>query len=236
MKHEWIVRASQVGELMTQGRSKADMWGETAMKCIQKAVLFNKYGIEHNFTSKYTEKGIELEQDAIYLAKRVLGWDIDPEAPKQRLVNDWAIGEPDVNQSILADIKNSWSADTFPFFDVDLKNKSYLYQLQTYMWLSDKSESELVYCLLSCTEAQIQNEVTRLTYKLMERSSNISKSMAEIEDEAQRIVDSQLRFDHIPEISRVKRFIVKRDEDIIQDIKERIEAARPIYDQIYNAI
>jgi hypothetical protein len=236
MKHEWIVRASQIGDLMTKGRSKADLWGETAMKCIQKAVLFNKYGIEDNFFSKYTEKGIELEKDAIYLAKRVLGWDVDPEAPKQRLVNDWVIGEPDVNQSILADIKNSWDGTTFPFFESELKNKTYLYQLQTYMWLSGKDESELVYCLLSCTEAQINNEVQKLTYKLMERSCNFNKSMSEVEEEAQRIVDSQLRFDHIPEISRVKRFIIKRDEDIIQDIKERVEAARIIYNQIYNAI
>lgn len=236
MNHEFIVRASQVGDLMAKGRTKSDLWGETAIKTIQKAVLLNKYGIEDTFTSKYTEKGIELEYEGILLAKRVLGWDIDPDQPKQRLVNGWVIGEPDVNQSILADVKNSWNGTTFPFFEKECKTKSYIYQLQTYMWLSGKETSELVYVLQSCTEQQIMNEVQKLTYILAERSENALKSLNEIEIEAENIARKNLTFDHIPEKSRVKRFIINRDENIINEIRERVEQARVIYDEIYHTI
>jgi hypothetical protein len=171
------------------------------------------------------------------MANEQFQWGIDVDAPKQRLVNSWVIGEPDLNQgSILADIKNSWSADTFPFFDTEIKNKSYIYQLQTYMWLSGQEEAHLVYTLTNAGENLIANEVQRLTYRLLERDENFHKSINEVEEIAEKQVRAQLIFDHIPVEKRIKRFTIKRDDALIEEIKQRIEAARVMYNVFYNQI
>ena len=54
MKHEFIARCSSLGALMTNPRAKSETLSETAKKEIEKVVLFNKYGIEEDFSSKPT--------------------------------------------------------------------------------------------------------------------------------------------------------------------------------------
>lgn len=80
--HAWLVRASQVGGLMTKGRGGSE-WGATAMKIIQDAVLFNEFGIDKHVTSKHIEKGIINEADSLEMIKRVTGWEIDLDKPKK---------------------------------------------------------------------------------------------------------------------------------------------------------
>ena len=43
-------------------------------------------------------------------------------------------------------------------------------------------------------------------------------------------------FDQIPIQKRVKRFIIERNDEMIEDIKQRVESAREIYDTIYKSI
>jgi hypothetical protein len=115
-KHEFLVRASRLGDLMSNDRSGKGM-GETAKKYILETAIFNKYGIEpKEISNKYLEKGILNEKEGIILASKVLGWlDVNPDAPKIRLVNDYLVGEPDVDTKfLLADIKNSYDVSTFP--------------------------------------------------------------------------------------------------------------------------
>ena len=114
MKHIWLIRPSELGGLMTQGRKKEELWGDTAMKIIQKNVLFHKYGIEEpRIMTKEMDKGIYNEAKNLELAARIYGYlDVNTNAPKKRLVNDYFIGEPDHNGKELVDIKSSFSAMT----------------------------------------------------------------------------------------------------------------------------
>ncbi len=61
---------------------------------------------------------------------------------EERITNEYITGVPDVNTDVLIDVKSSW--DAFTFFEKvvedELKNKDYYYQLQGYMWLTDKQE------------------------------------------------------------------------------------------------
>jgi hypothetical protein len=240
-KHNWLIRPSQLGLLMTKGRGTE--FGETSMELIRECARFYKYGIEpETVTSKYLEKGILNERDGMELAKDVFKWDIDIDAPKHRITNDYLTGEPDVNQSILADIKCSFMAKSFHkvFFDDDVKNKSYLFQMNAYMFLTGHDQCELVYCLTNTPEHIIADEIQKTTYKLLKQPKYTEMGMEDAfsvaETDAEQIIFSQHRFGKIPKEKRVKRFIVKRDDVIIEQICDRIDKAREMFDQIYKAI
>ena len=242
-KHQWLVRPSQVGALMTQGRKKDEMWGETALGVIQEAVLFHKYGIEQQeIINPKMEKGICNEAQNIDLAAEVLGWlDVNSKADKVRITNDFIIGEPDINTSILADIKSSWSANTFPWFK-NPENKSYYFQLQCYMWLTGKEEAELVYVLSNHPQHIISSEIKKMTYYYIDRpflfpeANSIEELWAYAEEKAEEAVMREAIIDHIPKEKRVKRFVIKRDDKVIEDIKERILEARKMFDELIETI
>lgn len=240
-KHNWLIRPSQLGALMTKGRGKE--FGDTALKMIQESVLFHKYGIEPpNITSKQLEKGILNEREGMIMAKDVFNWDIDVDAPKVRLFNDYLTGEPDVNQSILADIKCSFSAQTYfkTFMETEVKNKPYIYQMNAYMFLTNHKQCELVYCLTNTPDHIIANEIQKTTYELLKQPKYTEQGMEDAfsmaEHDAEQMIVSQHKFDKIPKDKRVKRFIIERDDELIEKICERIEKARELFDEMFNQI
>lgn len=227
--HNWLVRASQVGGLMTKGRGKEE-WGATAMKIIQEAVLFEACGIDKHVTSKHIEKGIINEAESLEMVKRVTGWEIDLEKPKKRLFNKWVTGEPDVlDNGYLIDVKNSWDGSTFPWFESDVPNRDYFYQLQTYMWLSGYTHSYLIYTLTSAPSHMVYKEAEKIAYNLHPLPAYHGKSFDEMLSIGEDIANKQLVFDSIPEKQRVKIFRIERDESVIDDIKCRVQKARDIY-------
>lgn len=218
-----IVRCSSIGKIMTESRSKSESLSETCKSYIQELVLEDVYGISKSFWSKYTDKGLIVEDEAIQMAGEVLNWEflVKNEA---RFNNDWITGEPDVNtDTILADVKSSWDGNTFPFFDTELKNKMYYWQMQGYMWLTGKKECQLVYCLVNTPHTIVEDEVRREHWK------------ADLIDECldlREAVQSQHNFDHIPLHLRVKKFTVHYDEFAIEALKTRIDECRVYYSQL----
>lgn len=235
MKHEWLIRPSGLKGLMAKGTNGA-LFGKTALKIIQEAVLMNKYNImPEERTSKYTEKGIFNEKEGIKMAIEYYGWfDVDPDAIKIRISNDYLSGEPDVNTSILADIKCPFSAKTFPFFEVDPPD--YEWQLQGYMDLTGKNQAELIYCLTNTPEHVILDEIQKTTYRMLTREEYSDMTFSEIECIADQFIRNQSKYDHIPLANRIKKFIVLRDDEKIKKIHQRIEDARLVYDEIYAKI
>jgi hypothetical protein len=76
-----------------------------------------KFGIKKEFSSRYTDKGLQCEDEAISLVNDVLGLGFIFKN-EEHFNNDWITGTPDVNTNeILLDIKCSYEAHTFPFFD-----------------------------------------------------------------------------------------------------------------------
>ncbi len=234
---KFIARASNIGKLMTNDRSGKGP-GKTAITELEKMAAFDKYGYQEHFSNKYTEKGINNEQLGIEMAKRQLGWfDVDPNAPKIRLFNDWLTGEPDVHTATLgADIKCSFDWFTYPKMDVECPNKDYFYQMQAYMALSEKKEWSLVYVLTDMPEQMIIDEARRLAWKMASLPTYFNMSQEEIEEVAQDKIQSQYTFGQIPEEKRVKEFLIQRDDLVISDMKDRVEFLQSIYNQIYEAI
>ena len=128
---------------------------------------------------------------------------------------------------MLLDVKTSFDGTTFPFFEDEIPNKDYYYQLQGYMWLTGKEESLLVYCLTNTPEQIVEDEIRRVHWK---------EHKLEESDEIRHFVEAKHNFDHIPLEKRVKVFKIQKDEAVIEAIKEKIELAREYYNKIIETI
>ena len=217
------IRCSAIGKLMSTPRTKGEILSETAKTYIQDLFKEKELGISREFWSRYTDKGLQMEDEAIDFAGQVLGWDFVVKN-EQGYENDYITGTPDViTKYLLADIKCSWDGTTFPLFDTELKNKDYYWQLQGYMWLTGLDQSELVYCLMDTPHQIVEDEVRRAHWKA---------GLIDEDLDLREAVQSQHQFDHIPNNLRIKRFIVERNEDAIENIKEKVELAREYYEQL----
>lgn len=221
------IRCSAIGKLMSTPRTKGEIFSETAKTYIQDLFKEKELGIAREFWSRYTDKGIQMEDEAIDFAGQVLGWDFVVKNEKG-YENDWITGTPDViAKDLLADIKCSWDGNTFPLFDTELKNKDYYWQLQGYMWLTGLEQSELVYTLMNTPHQIVEDEVRRAHWKA---------GLIEEDLDLREAVQSQHTFDHLPNNLRVKRFIIRKDEEAIEKIKEKVELAREYYEQLKSII
>lgn len=224
---ELLFRCSSLGKLLTDPRTKSETLSETAKSYIQDLFKERELGIYKEFSSRYTDKGLEMEDQAIQFASEVLNWDFVVKNT-ERFNNEWLTGEPDINtDNLLADIKCSWSGSTFPLFDETLKNKDYYYQLQGYMMLTGHDKSELVYCLMNTPHQIVEDEVRRQHWKL---------NLIDEDLDVRQAVQEMHNFDQIPNNLRVKRFIVQKDEVAQKKIKERVEVAREYYQQLKNRL
>ena len=222
------VRCSQIGKIMTNPRTKGERLSLTTKSYILELAIQQKYGIHKEFWSRYTDKGIEVEEEAIKLVENVLnvGFIYKNE---ERITNEYITGVPDVNTDVLIDVKSSW--DAFTFFEKvvedEVKNKDYYYQLQGYMWLTDKQEALLCYCLVDTPLQIVEDEIRREHWK----QNLISES-----DDLRAFVEAKHSYTHIDPLKRVKTYVIKRDEEVIEAIKTRIEECREYYNQIIELI
>jgi hypothetical protein len=210
---------------MTNPRTKGELLSQTAKTYIEEQVISDKYGIKKQFYSRYTDKGILVEDDAIKLVSDILDLGFTWKN-EEHFSNDWMTGTPDVNtDTVLLDVKSSWDATTFPFFATEIPTKDYWYQLQGYMELTNKTESLLCYCLVNTPKEMVEDEVRRAHW-----NANLLEESIDLRDEVQR----RHNFDHIPDNRRVKVFKVEKDEAVIQAIKERVELCREYYNTLIN--
>ena len=213
------IRASQVGKIMTSSRSKGDVLSKTAKSYLEQLAKEELLGVRTEFSSKYTDKGNIVEDDAIALVEKVNGYEFLYKN-EEHFSNDYLTGTPDVlTDDVLIDVKSSWNVDTFPMFDKELKNKDYYYQLQAYMWLTGRTESYLCYCLVDTPKFIIKSEVRKIHKP---RYSDI------------KAIILKHKFNSDTEKYRVRTFPILIDNDVITQIKERIEVCREYYNNLIN--
>jgi hypothetical protein len=208
-------RASQMYRLLTKAQSKSEPIGKTCKEYLNEWYLEKVYGIKKEIQSKYLEKGISCEELSINLMS--IRFNEIFEKNDVWFENDFVSGTPDViKDGIVYDLKTSWSALTFPFFDEE-PDKKYFYQLQTYLWLADLQEARLVYCLINTPEHLIQDEIRRFCW-----DNNIMDCPEEIEKE----IFKNHNFDMIPIDKRIKVFEIKRNDEVIEEMKAKIITCR----------
>jgi hypothetical protein len=91
------------------------------------------------------------------------------------------------------------------------------------MFLCDKQEALLCYCLTNTPHAIVEQEVKSAHNKL-----GLMEESLDLRDQVQK----QHSFDHIPDAKRVKTFVIKRDEEVIEQIKVRVEQCREYFNQL----
>lgn len=221
------IRCSAIGKIMTNARSKSEVLSKTCKSYLEELALEEVYGIRKEFSSRYTDKGNEVERESIDLAQDVLDMGFMYKNT-EFYENDFLTGTPDVNtDTCLLDVKSSYDASTFPFFAEEIPNKDYMYQLQGYMALTGKRKSILAYCLVNTPYDIVEDEIRRAHWK---------HHLIDESDELRAEVEAKHVFDHIPMEKRIKSFHIKYDKDIVKAIYDRVKECRVYYDQVINQL
>ncbi len=217
------IRCSSLGKIMTAPRSKSEVLSQTAKSYIEELAKEHLFGIKKVFKSRYTDKGNEVEEKAIELTEEVLGFEFLTKN-EDYFENDYIKGTPDIiTHSLVIDVKSSWSGDTFPFFESELPNKDYYYQVMGYMWLTGKKNALISYCLINTPEEIVNDEIRRTAW---------GKYEIEPSEETIREVQSVHNFNHIPKDRRVKAFHVEFNEGVINEMKTRIDECRKYFNTL----
>ncbi len=193
-------RASQIGKLMTTSRSKTDVLSQTAKSYINQIAKEDFFGYNSPVINRYLDKGTNQELESIQLLKAVRFEDFHKNAVRK--TNDFMTGECDiVTVSSIIDIKTSWSLDTFPELPEDIDSKEYEWQGRAYMYLYDKPEFELVYCMVSTWDEFLTQYDDKTLHKV----------------------------DHIDPAKRITSMLFERDLELEQQMIERCQLATEYY-------
>ncbi len=204
--------------LMTKSRNKSDILSETAKLYLRDLWIKETYGREKfDSTNKFTEKGLQVEQDSLELVTNVLQKGFLAKN-KELLANEYVCGTPDVIKPILIDIKSSWDIWTFAGTNKRKAEKDYYWQLFGYMWLLGKKRSKLIYALVNTPDEIVADEIYRLHFKIGEDKAQSAKI--------------NYCFDDIPTKKRVKVFNLKFNSEKVQEVINILDEARNYLSQI----
>ena len=200
-------RASQLGKLMANDRSGKNM-GQTAKGYIIQKAKEDFFEYRSELNNKYITKGLAQEQDSIDLLNLVRLEDYKKN--DERVENEWLTGCCDIiTETSIIDIKTSWSLDTFPATNYELKDLSdYEWQGRAYMWLYDMPSFELCYVMVT-TAPEI---------------------MGDYENGALHYVD------HIAPEKRITSITFTRDKEIEIQMAERLILATEFYKEVINQL
>jgi hypothetical protein len=197
-------RASSLAEIMTDGKKEPlSVGAKTHIQQLAKEFI---YGYDKRITSKYMDKGIQVEDQSIELLNSVLFTDYKKNT--ERKENDWITGECDIfTGDMIYDIKSSWSLDTFPVLASQGEDKAYEWQLRAYMWLWNVDRAAIAYCLVNTPEDLIGYERQEIHM-----------------------------VDHINPELRVTFVRYERDKSLEEKIQSKVEAARLYYQEVIEQI
>ena len=144
------IRASQIGKIM--GPAKSGPLSATAITYLEEWYAEEMYNDREEIRSKYMDKGNSQESLALESVGELL-FGFGLEKNEQFFENDFICGTPDAITNIcIIDTKCSWSGKTFLKAITSPRNPDYFYQLMGYMWLTDRKEAKLAFCLLDTPE------------------------------------------------------------------------------------
>ena len=201
-------RASQLGKLMTSSRTKGEALGQTAKSYIIQKAKEDFFEYKTELTNKYVMKGIHQEQDSIDLLNAVRFENY--KKYEHRAENEWLTGSCDIiTEELIIDIKSSWSLETFPATNYELKDLSeYEWQGRAYMWLYDRPRFELCYVMVSTADELLSDYDSYAIHKV----------------------------DHIDPAKRITSIRFERDKELEIQMAEKLIAATEFYKEVINQL
>ncbi len=194
---------------------------ETAKTYCKQWIKEQLYGKRKDIKSKYLDKGILAEDDAISLVIDVEGLNYN-EKNEEYFSNDFMTGTPDLlyhelDNELVIDTKCSYDCFSFPLFDTEIDNKDYYYQLQGYMELTGSRKAMLSYCLVDMPQSMIDKEAY---YESRNEGSRITQ-----DDILEKIMEKRT-YSNIDKKYRVKSFKFDYDKEVISKIESRVKLCR----------
>jgi hypothetical protein len=200
------IRASALGEIMTDAKEKGEPLSKGAKTALEMMAKEFVYGFNEVISGKFMEKGIIVEDQSIALYNSVFFTDYKKNT--ERKTNDWITGECDIfTGHKIIDIKSSWSLATFPATARAGMDKDYEWQVRAYMMLWDVDQAEIAYCMVNTPDELIKYEQEELHY---------------VDD-----IDEALRVTIVP---------YERDPILEEKIIFKVEAARKYLGELVNEI
>lgn len=191
---QFKARASEAGKLMVQPRSKSETLSETTKTYLEDWLKEKIYGYRKEIKSKYLDKGIMMEDEAI---SKAIEWLDLPFVLKneQSFEDEFFTGTPDiVTDTEVLDIKCSWDAFSFPLFEDEIPTKDYFYQLQVYMHLTSRKVARLVYVLTNTPESitwETPHEYSSLDKRYRIKTFYVAYDAAVIEALKDKVMEAQ---------------------------------------------
>jgi hypothetical protein len=231
-------RCSSIGKLMTEPKTKTDkeagILSETTQSYLVDIYVYEMFGRYSEFSNKYVQKGLMIEEDSITLYSRIKKEFFQKN--EKLLENDFIRGTPDlyvgknINKAeIIIDIKSSW--DIFTFFRTFTKklNKDYWWQLQGYMALTGATSARLAYCLLNTPEMLVNDEKRRLMYQMGCATTENPDYIKACEE-----LDKSMKYDDISLERRLNEIYIERDDEAIDTIYKKVNSAREFLIKLHN--
>jgi hypothetical protein len=246
--NEFKCRASKSGDMMTNDRSGKNI-GETCKTYLKEWLNERLYGRCKTFTSKYTEKGLQTEEDGITLI--AVNRNKFYKKNTERKENEWIIGECDIyskDESLVIDNKSSYELSTFPMWETDLKSKENITQVKCYAGLWNAENALVCFTLNNMKAEQLDPQLEQFDYYARKNNERKGIDSSATDLELATFVNGRIftkdKFDvynsaffpdlkgynfiEIPETKRYKEFSVEIKQDEIESIYTRVEACRKI--------
>lgn len=205
---EFLIRCSSLGKII--GKSDTELT-ETAKLTLRAKAKYELFGFRDFEGSKYTEKGLILEEDAIKLSGLTRGRVYKKN--QERKENGFLTGECDIfdeKRNVIIDTKCSWDIGTHPFFkdeaEAKAKKAGYDWQMQGYMWLWGAEKAEIDFCLFPTPQ------------ELLGRYDSPEKNIELVQN--------------IPKKMCITTVEILRDEAAIEKIKKCHELAKAYYQNL----
>lgn len=215
------IRCSQIGEIMTNGRSKSEPLGNTCKTYVKKWMLEQIYNRKIEITSKYMDKGSIVEDESIDFISAMIG--IDGLIKNEKYYeDDFMTGTPDVlTADLLIEVKNSWDFSTFPYFMKESFNKDYYWQIQGYLNLTGLQKAMLVYTLQDTPIHLIHGECKRHCWNTGDDFDDVLPDFIK-----------RMTYDDILPTDKIRTFEIERNQEDIDKIIERVKECREYINQL----
>ena len=213
--------------LKRDARPELNQGGKTLIQNIFRETIRGTY--KQSFSNKYTKKGNEVENHAINRIAKVNGWGSFLNANKLgiKLQDHIGIGHPDAIKTEMRlgfDAKASFTDETFPLFESELKEVDYIWQAKRLAMMAGFDNWYIAYSLENTPESL----VIKHAWELWRKSGNDG----ELEDSFLDEVRGLHTFDHLADWERVKTFEVKLTNDDVLLIEKRAQMGRDYFDEL----
>jgi hypothetical protein len=208
---DFKIRASKGGALMG-----IKALGKTGESYLQQWLKEQIYERKKEFSNKYTQKGLIVEDNSLDFAAEQLqlGMLIKNE---QYFENEYFCGTPDIiTKDFILDIKNSWDAFTFPLFEDELPNSDYYIQGQIYMALVGLKKYKVVYTLIDTPEHLIKKAAY---YYCNDNGIEFDESIL-------KEFTDKMTYSNVDPKYRIKVFEFEYDQPTIDKLISRVEESR----------